>query len=48
MKRILIILLTAIGIVAAGAVAAVFFLDIDLKESSGSGGEGTHCGGACS
>ncbi|MGA9290040.1 MAG: flagellar basal body-associated FliL family protein [Anaerobacillus sp.] len=32
MKRILIILLTAIGILAAGAVVAVFFLDIDLKK----------------
>ncbi|MCA0170584.1 flagellar basal body-associated FliL family protein [Bacillus sp. RAR_GA_16] len=32
MKRILIILLTALGIVGAGAAAAVFFLDIDLKK----------------
>ncbi|XBC98603.1 hypothetical protein ABFG93_12410 [Pseudalkalibacillus hwajinpoensis] len=32
MKRILIILLAAFGIVAAGAVVAVLFLDIDLKK----------------
>jgi len=32
MKRILIILLTALGIVGAGAAAAVFFLDIDFKK----------------
>lgn len=32
MKRILIILLTALGIVGIGAVAAVVFLDINLKE----------------
>jgi flagellar protein FliL len=32
MKRILIIFLTALGIVGAGAAAAVFFLDIDLKK----------------
>ncbi|MDP4551453.1 flagellar basal body-associated FliL family protein [Guptibacillus hwajinpoensis] len=32
MKRILMILLAALGIVGAGAVAAVIFLDINLKE----------------
>lgn len=32
MKRILIILLVAVGIVASSAAVAVLFLDIDLKE----------------
>ena len=32
MKRILLIFLTALGIVGAGAAAAVFFLDIDLQK----------------